>query len=278
MARYPQGQPVRVDTTVRDDTGALVDAGSIKLTLHRPDGTALPDYTTPTRDSLGTYHQVVPAGDFVTLGTYPGAWFVTGAGAGVSRPVLITVVDPFEIELLSLPEVKTHLGIKTTDYDGELQLFIDSAVSSIERHLGGPAVIRTVVETVEPTDSMRALPLTYRPFVSLTGITANGVTVGISDVYATPGRVLRRRFGLPFLPFWQPPWVVTYKAGLDTAAPPSVVLAGKLIIQNLWTTRRGPVTTPGGGMDTVMLPGWGYAVPARAAELLDAYAPETGLA
>ena len=39
--RYPRGQPVRLSTTVRDVTGALVDAGALTLTvkLAQADGT-----------------------------------------------------------------------------------------------------------------------------------------------------------------------------------------------------------------------------------------------
>jgi len=282
--RYPLGQPVRLSTTVRDVGGALVNAGALKLTVKKPDGTFLPDYTSPTNDSVGTYHQDVPAADLTQLGGYQYVWTATGAGAGVSGPNGFTVFDPFEVELLSLADAKEHLNIKTADYDTELQGFIDAVVPSIERHLGGPAVIRSVAETVEPADCYRALPLTKRPFVSLTGITANGVTVSTSDVYTTPGRVLRRRYGLPFVPYWQPPYVVTYKAGLDVAAPADVVLAGKIILGHLWTTQRGSSGGRGPGANNEypspnsIVPGFSFAIPNRALQLLNAYAPESGLA
>src|SRR6478609_5495396 len=43
MARYPLGQPVRVSTTVRDATGALVNPGTLTLLvkLAQADGTQL---------------------------------------------------------------------------------------------------------------------------------------------------------------------------------------------------------------------------------------------
>ena len=284
MSRYPAGQPVRVSTTVKDVAGVLVDAGTLKLTVKKPDGTLLPDYTTPAHDGLGLYHQDIPAADLAQLGHYQYVWTATGTGAGVSGPGSFEVYDPFEAELLSLQDAKEHLNILTTTYDAELQGFIDAVVPSIERHLGGPAVIRSIVETVEPVDCYRALPLTKRPFVSLTGITANGVTVSTSDVYATPGRVLRRRYGLPFVPYWQPPYVVTYKAGLDVAAPADVVLAGKIILGHLWETQRGrsggrgPSANSEMGSPNSIVPGFSFAIPNRAVQLLNAYAPESGLA
>jgi hypothetical protein len=281
--RYPLGQPVRLSTTVRDVGGALVNAGALSLTVKKPDATTQ-TYASPTNDGTGLYHQDVPAADLTQLGAYQYVWTATGAGAGVSGPNGFTVFDPFELELLSLADAKEHLNILTTTYDAELQGFIDAVVPSIERHLGGPAVIRSVVETVEPVDCYRALPLTKRPFVSLTGITANGVTVSTSDVYATPGRVLRRRYGLPFVPYWQPPYVVTYKAGLDVAAPADVVLAGKIILGHLWETQRGrsggrgPSANSEYGSINTVVPGFAFAIPNRALQLLNAYAPESGLA
>jgi hypothetical protein len=281
--RYPLGQPVRLSTTVKDVTGTLVDAGALSLTVKKPDATTQP-YNSPAHDGVGLYHQDVPAADLTQLGHHQYAWIATGTGAGVSAPGSFEVYDPFEAELLSLQDAKEHLNIKTTDYDAELQGFIDAVVPSIERHLGGPAVIRSVVETVEPVDCYRALPLTKRPFVSLTGITANGVTVSTADVYATPGRVLRRRYGLPFVPYWQPPYVVTYKAGLDVAAPADVVLAAKIILGHLWTTQRGSSGGRGPGANNEypspnsIVPGFAFAIPNRALELLNSYAPESGLA
>lgn len=187
--------------------------------------------------------------------------------------------------VLSLADAKIHLNISPsiTTYDTELQGFIDATEAIIQRRLGGPPVAMSVSETVTPTDWGRALPLTYQPFVSLTSITANGVPMVISDVYATPGRVLRRRFGLPFVPWWLPPYVVTYIAG-QTIAHPAVTLAAKVMVAHLWETQRGRSGGRGASPNSEYpspnstVPGYGFAVPNRAMELLDPYAPETGLA
>ena len=69
-------------TEVRDDTGALATPGTILLRVKKPDGTPLPDYTTPTADSLGKYHQDIPAADLTVVGHYAYAWITTGTAAG----------------------------------------------------------------------------------------------------------------------------------------------------------------------------------------------------
>jgi len=186
--------------------------------------------------------------------------------------------------VLDLAGAKQHLGISASTYDTELQGFIDAALPQIERYLGGPAEIRTVTETIEPTDWYRALPLTYRPFVALIGITANGQAMQTSDVYASPGRVLRRRYGLPFVPWWLPPYVVSYTAGLAVTSPAAATLAAKIIVAHLWDTQRGrsggrgPSANSEYGSINTIAPGFGFAIPNRALELLSPYAPETGLA
>jgi hypothetical protein len=44
-----------------------------------------------------------------------------------------------------------------------------------------------------------------------------------------------------------------------------------MVVQHLWDTRRGPVGVSPGGDEMVTLPGWGYAIPARAAQLIAGY-------
>ena len=103
MARYPQGQPVRVSTTVRDTTGALVDAGALTLTvkLAQADGTQATTgtYASPAHDGVGLYHVDVPAVDLTATGHYQYAWVSTGTGAGVA-PGDFDVYDPYEVAVI----------------------------------------------------------------------------------------------------------------------------------------------------------------------------------
>lgn len=186
--------------------------------------------------------------------------------------------------VLTLADAKTHLNINSSTYDSELQGFIDATVPQIERFLGGPAEVRAVTETVQRTDYGRAIPLTYRPFVSLTSITIAGQPFDIASCYVTPGRIVRRQFGLPFWPTWLEPVVVTYQAGQDSSALPAISLAAKIIVGHLWETQRGRSggRGPSANSEPVtpnsITPGFAFAVPNRALELLSPFAPETGLA
>lgn len=286
--RYPSGQSVRLSTTIRDVDLELVDAGGLSLTLQAPDGTQT-DHDTPTHDGTGEYHLDLDAGDLDQLGEWRYAWTATGAGAGVSIGAF-DVFDPFETPapVISYNDALAYLHLTDPGGDraAELHAFIGAATSVVERYLAGPAVTRTVTEMVVPVDAHRALPLTYRPFVELTGITADGTAVDVTDVYVTPGRVLRRRLGLPFLPCLPGiPWIVTYRAGLGADAPEAVQQAAKVLIGHWWATQRGsagrsPSANDEYGSTTLgtVVPGLHYAVPNRALELLAPWAPETGIA
>lgn len=187
--------------------------------------------------------------------------------------------------VLSLADAKQFLGETGSDRDTEISGFIDAIIPSIERYIGGPAEARSVTETVRPVDEWRALPLTYRPFVSVESITINGTSVSLTDVYCTPGRVLRRQFGIPFWPFFNisDVAVVTYVAGLDSSALPALSLAARIILQHLWDTQRrsassGRRSASSDMQSTYKLGGYAFAIPNRALEVLDPYAPETGVA
>lgn len=276
MSRYPLGQPVRLSTTVRDLSGTLVDAGAISLVLQRPDGTPQ-TYLTPTRDSLGTYHQDIPAADLVTVGHYPFKWVSTGTGAGVSGPAALDIYDPFEPEVLSLADLKTQLGISATDTsrDGELALYAATAVQVIEDLIGGPFLNRTVVETVYPSDAGRALVLSTQGLISVQGITdmQSGAALSVAALTVDPvARVIRQKSWIPF--YWTGPFLVTCTAGQGTAVPPVVNLAARIIGQHLWVTRSGPATRPGLGGEDIVITSAGYAVPRRAAQLLAGYLEE----
>src|SRR6185437_5736022 len=105
VARYPSGQPIRLSTTVRDVTGALIDAGALTLLvkLAAADGTwtTTGTYASPTHDGTGLYHQDIPVADLQGLGHYQYTWTATGTGAGVSRGEF-DIYDPFETAVLPL--------------------------------------------------------------------------------------------------------------------------------------------------------------------------------
>ena len=186
--------------------------------------------------------------------------------------------------LITVAEAKVHLNIDSaiTTYDAELQTFLDSLTPGVEYHTGGPVIIRNVIEPVKATDGGRALVLNARPFVALVGILAgDGVAVSTADVYAEPGRILRRRFGMPFPKCDYGPYQVTQSAGIDTTSPEAVKMAVKIITGHMFAgTQRGRVggRGPGGNseMVTTYSPGFGFAVPNRALWYLAPYSIDSG--
>lgn len=282
MARYPLGQPVRVSWYTRDGAGNLVDAGanSLLVKIANADGTTTTTgtYTSPAHDSTGTYHQDIPVTDLATAGHYQWVATSTGTGAGVSFGDF-DVFDPFEAAMLPLADAKDFLNIPqaTTTSDAELLSMIAAVETTLEGFTGGPIINRTISERAEMTSSYTVLQVRQRPLVSVTSIVsvASGSAIDISaglDIDPNAGTI-RRKLGYPFYgPYftWLPAMTITYVAGWGTQAPAAVNLAARIIVKHLWDTQHGPSARPSmGGDETVDLPGFGFAIPNRAAELLD---------
>ena len=279
--RFPLGQPIRLSTTVRDVTGALVNAGALTLLvkLAQADGTQLVTgtYASPVNDSIGAYHQDIPAADLAAAGHYQYAWTATGAGAGVSFGEF-DVFDPFETSVLPLQDAKDTLNIpqSSTASDTEIAAFLATIGSNLERATGGPLVNRVVTERAEMMSNQTVILVRQRPLVSVTSIaSASGGAIDISaglDVDVNAGTI-RRKLGLPFYgPFfaWLPQVNVTYVAGWGTAVPAAFGSFARIVLQHLWTSQHGPAVRPGmGGDEMVTIPGMGFAVPNMAAELLN---------
>ena len=278
MARYPLGAPVRVSTTVRDVTGALVDAGALTLTvkLAQADGTQATTgtYPSPAHDGVGLYHVDVPAVDLTAVGHYQYAWVSTGTGAGVA-PGDFDLYDPYETAVLSLQDAKDSLNIPqaTTGSDAEIQAYIAGIESNLERATGGPLVNRTVTERSEMLSGQTVIPVRQRPLVSVVSIaSASGGNIDISgglDLDVNAG-LIRRKLGIPFYgPYWSwlPVCYPTYVAGWGVQVPAAFNIFARIVLGNLWRTQRGPAATPMGG-EMVQVPGFGYLVPNQAAEIL----------
>lgn len=277
MARYPQGAPIRLSTTVKDLTGTLVNATALTLTVSKPDASTQA-YAAPTNDATGLYHQDVPTTDITLLGHYAYKWVATGTGAGVSYSNF-EVFDPLEISVLSLQDAKDHLNIPqtTTTYDSEIQSKIATIQANLEKMTGGPIITRAVTERVEVGNYYRTLAVRQRPLVGVTSIVdiASGATVPIGDIELdTNAGIIRRKLEFPF---WArgPYFTVVYTAGWGVSVPASFNEAARIILEHLWQTQHGPSLRPSiGGEEEVTLPGFGFAIPNRAAELLAPFSIE----
>lgn len=287
MARYPLGAPVRISTTVRqlnaDGTTSLCTPATLTLLVKvaQADGTqaVTGTYASPTLDSTGNYHQDIPATDLTAIGHYQYTWTSTGTGAGVSFGDF-DVFDPFEIAVLPLQDGKDALNIpqSVTTSDTEIQQYIATIQSCMERMTGGPLTNRSITERAELQDAYTVLLVRQRPLVSVTSIVsvASGQAIDISaglDLDVNAGTI-RRKLGYPFYgPYftWLPAMSVTYVAGWGVTVPAAFNTAARIILQSLWETQHGPSARPsmGAGDDMVMVPGFGFAIPNQAAELLD---------
>jgi hypothetical protein len=233
-------------------------------------------YASPVNDGTGLYHQDIPVTDLAAAGHYQYAWTSTGTGAGVSFGEF-DVFDPFETSVLPLQDAKDALNIPqaTTTSDTEIQSYIATIESSLERATGGPLVNRVVTERSEMMSGQTVIPVRQRPLVSVTSIaSASGSLIDISgglDLDVNAG-LIRRQLGLPFYgPFfsWLPKVTVVYVAGWGTSVPPAFNSFARIVLQHLWTSQRGPAALPMGGGEMAVVPGFGFAIPNMAAELLN---------
>jgi len=281
VARYPLNQPVRVSATVRDTTGALVNAGALTLLvkLAQADGTqaVTGTYASPANDGTGLYHQDIPVTDLTTVGHYQYTWTATGTGAGVSFGEFDVFDALAETSVLPIQDAKDALNIPqaTTTFDTEIASYIATIRSSLEKATGGPLVNRTITERSEMMQNQTVIPVRQRPLVSVTSIaSASGSAIDISgglDLDTNAG-LIRRKLGLPFYgPFftWLPQVNVIYVAGWGVSVPAAFNTFARIVLQHLWTSQRGPAALPMGGGEMVTVPGFGFAIPNMAAELLN---------
>jgi hypothetical protein len=252
VPRYAQGQPVSVSTTVTLVDGTPVDPTTIRLRVRMPDGSMLPDYNAPARDSIGQFHQDLDPADLSLLGSYQYAWVTTGAGAGVSPAAGFSVVDPFAPTHISFDDARKRLGLRSAS-DDEVQDMMASAVAEQEHSVGAVAP-RQVTETV--TAFGGRLWLSTRPVLEvLSATTVAGAPVSTSgwrvgsEMAGSVGSVDGPIVGT---------LVVTYTAGRNPV-PQDLVEAALLRVQHSYETQRGPAELPladaaeGGGASFLLM-------------------------
>jgi hypothetical protein len=271
VSRYSLGQPALVTTTVTNNLvtpPVLIDAGTLKLTVKKPDG-ATQDYTTPSHDGVGLYHQVVPAADLTQIGGYLYWWTATGAGAGVSEAESFDVADPAALQLVSRGEAKAHLQIKSSSHDTLLDDWIVGITGAVEEYKHEVIVPRAVTDEIEiyPVGWRQKFRVWSAPVISLTTIVSwDGLTTwNAADMRVSPSGVVRVMNG---------PWVfglvdVTYQAGY-AKIPERFKQGGLVTLQHLWETQRGvgDVRAAATGPEDVYDRRLAFTIPERAKEWL----------
>ncbi|HET9971130.1 MAG TPA: hypothetical protein VFQ68_23035, partial [Streptosporangiaceae bacterium] len=132
-----------------------------------------------------------------------------------------------------------------------------------------------LAERAELLSGQTVIAVRQRPLVSVTQVIgAGGTAIDISgglklDVNAG---LIRKPLGYPFYgPFfaWLPEVYVDYVAGWGTSVPAAFNIFARIVVQHLWSSQRGPAAMPMGGGEMASIPGFGFAIPNMAAELLN---------
>lgn len=249
---------------IYDATGALADAGSVTLTIGLPDGTS----ATPTvlHTATGTYQVSYSP---TMAGRHTVTWVATGANASGYSDAFDVVTAPRYI--ISLADAKKMLNIVDASADDDLRSVLEAATEVVERVKGQAMVQRSFTEEHELVGNDGRMALSWTPVVALTSLVmvdgwvswdpsklhVDQKTGVVSSTYQSGLLQLYGRIQ------------VTYTAGYSVI-PATCQEAAKVITAHLWQTRRGNRGAPraGGVDDTSMVPGFAFAVPNRALELL----------
>lgn len=183
---------------------------------------------------------------------------------------------------ITVQDAKDQTNIPNTASDTELGDFIETACDEVESWCGAIAQRTVTNEFVDlmgrtiynelTTAGSRDFVLRWRPVQSITAISSaiiSGVTYTPSDFYVDANTGIVRRYdgGTIFGPL-----LVSYTAGY-TSPPGWARLAAKIITQHLWTTQNGSGgRRPGmGASDADTVPGYGFAVPRMAVEIMESH-------
>lgn len=274
---FDLGDTVRLQATCTSPDGTPTTAATAVLTITLPDGTTTtPVVPDPAQPGLYTVDYAIAA-----AGRHAVRWVFTGPASAYT--------DMFEVRpavpgwIISLADAKTHIRITTPADDAQMRDWLGSITEGIE-YLCGAVARRTVTETQHlPLHGAQLIALRTLPvldLVSMTPVLDGGCTYDVDtlDLDGATGAVQRLDGGLLYGPV-RP----VYVAG-RVATPPSLTTAGQLILQHLWRTKYGSsraLPGVGGGEDfdvTQPIPGFGYAIPNRAMQLMEPHRLPPGIA
>ena len=261
---YDLGDVVAFAVEIRDSAGDLANATAVTLTLTLPDGTtATPVTANPSTGRYTASYTPTVAGRFVAR------WVATGTNASAFTDVF-TIIDPAELGLVGLDDVKRHLNITNTTSDEELRQVLLAATTAAEDYLRRP--LRRVAQTqtfYTRNGNGRGLVLARTDISAISSVTEDGDVLVADDDYEVDlnagivWRVDCRE--------WEYPTVVEFvTAGVDSPALRQAVLE---LTRHLWETQRGSMPMMPRGVDGMdaFNPAMGYSLPRRVTELLAPY-------
>lgn len=289
MPYYDLGSVTVIEWQATDVSGAPANAASLSdvtLKVTTPDGntaTLTPTQGLPpdvgTGPTAGWYYYLYQT---TQAGRHTVAWTAAGSpGVGVGVGAHIDAWDvrsATDYALFSLAEGKRRLRITDTAYDDDVREFI-GAITGIVEKLAGCCVVRPVTDRIRAGGLMVELnrwPLyqppgqTY-PLISMTPVLAYGLVYDLSlltvnTAEGAPGNYVRHTAGLPFI---YGPYDFTYTVGRPIIND-NILLSGSIILRHLWGVERSGNRSGLANPSDDTTPMWGFAIPNRALELLDA--------
>ncbi|MCW5252217.1 hypothetical protein [Streptomyces sp. SHP 1-2] len=258
---YDLGSTARLTAHCTEPDGRPATAATALCTVTLPDGST----TTPaaTETAPGEYQA-----DFLTSvpGRHTVRWVFTGPAHAYTD--VLDVQDAATASVLSLADARAHLNLVSTRDDDEVRFWNATATRGVEA-LIGPVAPRPVTEDHHFGLAM-VLVLRQVPaleVVSLTPLLDNGTVYDAAalSLDGRTGAVYRKDGGI-----FHGPQLITYRAG-RTVIGQHVTAAARIILDHLWRTQRGSRGGLAGGGDdysTDPVPGYGYAIPNRALQLL----------
>ena len=205
-------------------------------------------------------------------GAYKAAWVATGANAAAYDDTFY--VEPWA-SIVSLADAKAFLNITTSTNDEEIRSFVLAATTMVEEYTNRAFVSRSMTRRysgLTGTDRINA-PV---GMTAVATVVENGVTLTPTVDYDLDpiSVVLYRRSGTYYTRYWLPGILnisITGTVGSNTI-PADVRHATLLLIEHLWDTQRGGMTTVLGQESADEYnPQASYSMPRRVAEILDNY-------
>lgn len=228
---YEVGGIYRSALTVTNDVNALVDSATQVLTVTLPDNsTATPS---AAHDSLGQYHADY---QFTQAGLHKFQWVTTGPNTAKTDYVN---ADVFR-SVIGLDEAKAYINFGNSANEDVLRLMMSATVELIENVVGS-TVQRLVTDEYIPGTTKSAIKLPQGPVPTTNSVTRiKSIWVG-GPVWTATDFTVSPDSGVVYLngmiPFYMGPWLATYTAG-RLVIPPSIQLAAKEIIFDMWSTQR----------------------------------------
>lgn len=280
-----QGAGVPLAWTSTDTAGNPFEGSAVTLSVTLPDGTA----TSPSvaHEGNGGYSASIIT---TQAGHHLVAWTAVDTSGHADA-----YADSFEVQpsadgtIVSLDEAKSMLRLTgTTEQDAELQGF-NAAATEVVEYVCGPCVRRTVMETL-PARGLATM-LSHAPVIGLlpwTAVPTELANLGITVPDPASPMIRTRVYGIEYplnqlycdprrgtvtntsgLPFYYCDYIWLYASGRPVI-PSGLYKAAQIILEHLYQIRHGGTSAQdvAAGESVTVLPGFGFAVPNRALQLM----------